>query len=269
VVAVVKVLDLFAGLCGWSAPFAERGHEVYSVDIDERFDVSSHADILTLTAADLPWKPDIILASPPCEGFSVLRIGQNWNHRSLGIPNTPKTPTAELGLALVAATLRLIDEIEPAFWVIENPRAMLRKLPLIAGRDRRTVTFCQYGTPYMKPTDLWGGFPPSLVMRPMCKPRGTCHVASPRGSTTGVQGYGSGVVRCPGCSRRFPMAASCPECGMAVSTVATPRAPGTAAEQRALSAKIPAELALDVCLAAERDLAAGDRPVPTSLWAVA
>ena len=72
----MRVLDLFAGLKGWSAPFEERGHEVFSVDLDDRFDVSLHADILTMSADDLPWRPDIILASPPCEAFSVMTIGR-------------------------------------------------------------------------------------------------------------------------------------------------------------------------------------------------
>jgi hypothetical protein len=36
----VRVLDLFAGLEGWSAPFRARDHDVISVDIDPRFDVS-------------------------------------------------------------------------------------------------------------------------------------------------------------------------------------------------------------------------------------
>lgn len=245
----MRVLDLFAGLRGWSDPFAERGHDVFSVDNDPRFDVSSHADILTLTAADLPWTPDIILASPPCEGFSVLRIGRNWYNRELGIPNLPKTPTAEMGLALVTATLRLVDELKPAFWVMENPRAMLRKLPVVAHADRRTVTYCQYGHPTMKPTDLWGGFPPSLVLRPMCRPRADCHIAAPRGSRTGIQSDSK--------SRKDPRwEAFALEQGQDVT-------------DPAVRAVIPADLALAVCLAAELDLEAGAKPIPTTLWAVA
>ena len=245
----MKVLDLFAGLCGWSAPFAARGHDVFSVDLDTRFDVSLHADILTLTPDDLPWKPDIILASPPCESFSVLRIGRNWHNRELGIPNLPKTPSAELGLRLVGATLRLINELAPSFWVIENPRAMLRKLPVMAECDRRTVTYCAYGHPTMKPTDLWGGFPPSLELRPMCRPKADCHIAAPRGSRTGIQSDSK--------TRKDPRWEA-----FAASV-------GHDVTDPAVRAVIPTELALDVCLAAENDLAAGGRPAPTSLWAVA
>lgn len=166
----LRVLDLFAGLEGWSAPWRERGHEVYSVDIEERFDVSVHADILSLEPADLPWRPDVILASPPCEKFSLLALGKAW------LPGyQPRHEGTELAMDLVRATVRLIDVIDPAFWIVENPVGILRKLGLLP-YERQTVTYCQYGAPWRKPTDLWGGFPPSLELRRRCKngdpPRG-------------------------------------------------------------------------------------------------
>jgi hypothetical protein len=178
----MKVLDLFAGLRGWSRPFEERGHEVFSVDLEERFDVSLHADIETMTAADVPWRPDIILASPPCEAFSVLRIGRNWTRE-----HQPRNDQARLAVRLVEATRRLIDALDPTYFVIENPRAKLRSLPALNDLGRVTVTYCQYGHPTMKPTDLWGGSPPSWTPRPMCRPRADCHIAAPRGSRTGIQ----------------------------------------------------------------------------------
>lgn len=259
----MKVLDLFAGLCGWSAPFAERGHEVYSIDLDERFDVSSHADILTLTAADLPWRPDIILASPPCEAFSVMTIGRNW-----APGRVPKTDKAVLGIALVEATMRVIEDARPTFFVIENPRAMLRKLSPLADLERRTVTYCQYGEPYMKPTDLWGGFPPSLVLRTMCRPKAPCHVSAPRGSRTGIQG---------GNEARWthPVLLAQSNNGHREDERARSKAlrdmAGTASQSElaAIRAKVPEQLGMDVCLAAEHDLATGAAPIPATLWAVA
>jgi hypothetical protein len=273
----VRVLDLFAGLGGWSAPFLERGHEVYRIDNDPRFEVESHADILTLAAADLPWRPDIILASPPCESFSVLTIGRNW-----APGRVPKTDGARLAIALVEATRRLIDDLRPAYFVVENPRAMLRTLPMLADLERRTVTYCQYGEPFMKPTDLWGGFPPSLVTRRMCRPRQDCHVSSPRGSTTGIQGDGVAKVKCPRCRERFlATIPDCPSCGKPYKATRTGSLENVKRQSRehfgtsymarlaALRAVIPHQLALDVCLAAERDLAAGAKPIPTMLWGVA
>lgn len=207
----MKVLDLFAGLKGWSEPFAERGHEVFSIELDKGFPgISLYADIINVTKADIPWQPDIILASPPCQGFSVMCIGRNWNK-----DHTPKTDKARQSITLVEKTLSLIADLAPQYFVIENPRAKLRKMPQMQHLERRTVTYCQYGENRMKPTDLWGRFPASLNLAPMCKNGMPCHVAAPRGSTTGTQGMDS-----------------------------------------AESAKIPAPLALSVCLAAEQDLAA-------------
>jgi hypothetical protein len=259
----VRVLDLFAGLGGWSAPFLERGHEVYRIDNDPRFEVESHADILTLAAADLPWRPDIILASPPCESFSVLTIGRNW-----APGRVPKTDGARLAIALVEATRRLLDDLAPAYFVVENPRAMLRTLPMLADLERRTVTYCQYGEPFRKPTDLWGGFPPSLRLHQPCRttrgrletdergltwvigPAGRCHLSAPRGSRTGIQGGE------PWLEARARASAELFGTWDKVTTAA----------QRA---KVPYDLGLAVCLAAERDLAAGAKPIPTMLWGVA
>jgi hypothetical protein len=182
----LRVVDLFSGMGGWSAPFIDAGDEVFRVEIDHRFPAELHADILTLDDYDFPWRPDLVLASPPCEGFSVMNIGKNWYH-----DGTPKTPKAEHALALVGWTLHLIRDLRPAYWVMENPRDKLRVLPVVAGLDRRTVTYCQYGEKRMKPTDLWSDrWPPSLNLHPPCKNGDPCHVRAPRGSTTGTQGYG-------------------------------------------------------------------------------
>lgn len=194
----LKMLDLFAGLGGWSAPFIERGHEVCRVDWDEKFELEITADITQLKASDLPWKPDVILASPPCETFSIASIGHHW-HKD----RQPKTEAAALGMELVRATVRLIQELEPKFAIMENPRGMLRKLNLIPA-PRVTVWYCHFGESRAKPTDLWGLPFPELDFRGECHsqkanhPQDCCcrdHTAAPRGSQTGTQGLGSYAVK--------------------------------------------------------------------------
>lgn len=180
----MRVLDLFAGLGGWTSAAADD--DVVTVDLDPSFAPTIVADIGRMTAADLgDWRPDVILASPPCERFTVMQIGRNWHGPRGNL--SPKRAEAAAAAELVEATLRLIDELAPAFWLVENPRAALRSLALMAEIPRRTVTYCQYGARTMKPTDLWGGFPPSLRLRPCCRPRATCHVSAPAGSKTGIQ----------------------------------------------------------------------------------
>jgi len=183
----LRVLDLFSGMNGWGDPWRHRGHDVIGIDYDKRLPATIHADLLTFDVNRLPWRPDVILASPPCEGFSVMNIGKNWNY-----DGTPKTDRARLALELVEATLRIVRETSPEFWVMENPRDKLRVLPVVSGLLRRTVTYCHYGEVRMKPTDLWSDrWPPSLVLHDPCKNGDPCHVRAPRGSTTGTQGFGT------------------------------------------------------------------------------
>ena len=115
-----------------------------------------------------------------------MTIGRRWYH-----DGRPKDDAARHALDLVARTLAIVDELEPAFWVMENPRDKLRVLPIVAGLERRTVTYCHYGEQRMKPTDLWSNsWPPSLALAAPCRNGDPCHVRAPRGSSTGTQGHG-------------------------------------------------------------------------------
>ena len=189
----MKVLDLFSGLGGWSSAFRNRGHEVVTVDIDPSFNPTIVANINELELEHLGDGWDIVLASPPCECFSVASISKHW----LGGYGScvPKTERAKSALELVRHTLDLIEGLEPKSWILENPRSKLRKIPFMGKYERATVTFCQYGDERMKPTDLWGVFPPTLEFRPMCKPSDDCHVRAPRGSKTGTQGRKNSASR--------------------------------------------------------------------------
>jgi hypothetical protein len=182
-----RVLDLFSGMNGWTEAF--RGEaEVFSVDIDPAFEADAYLDIGDTRAVlgALPWRPDVVLASPPCNSFSTMTMGRMWTPAG-----EPKHPTAVQGRRLVLATLRLIAILRPTFWVIENPRARLRTIGFLDGIERRTVTYCQLGEQRMKPTDLWGVFPPGLELPAPCKNGDPCHIPAPRGSTTGTQGTGT------------------------------------------------------------------------------
>jgi len=184
----MRVLDLFSGLRGWSAAFADRGHETFTIDFDPRFDADAYLDIGDTAAVldALPWRPDLILASPPCTAFTTMTMGRNWTHEG-----EPKTDRAREGQRLVLATLRLVAILRPGSWILENPRARLRSLGLLDGIERRTVWYCRLGETRAKPTDLWGVFPPGLVLPPGCHNGNPDHVAAPRGSYTGTQGMDS------------------------------------------------------------------------------
>ncbi len=180
----LKVLELFAGSRSIGKVGEMLGHEVYSSDITDFGGIDYVCDIRDFDGNQLPWRPDVVWASPPCTGFSVAAIGHHWTGgKGAYIPNTD---TARLGIELLEKTLDLIDALEPQHWFIENPRGLMRKMPQLTGKRRHTVTYCQYGDSRMKPTDIWTN---SATWQPraMCKNGAPCHEAAPRGSRTGTQ----------------------------------------------------------------------------------
>jgi hypothetical protein len=209
----MKVIDLFCGLGGWSNAFWQRGHDVITLDNNKRFDPNICANILDIKASDFPFKPDIILASPPCEGFTRLRYAFNWETPEVGGP-IPISVKSKLGIKILEKTVSLINELQPRYFIIENPVGKMRHMAAVADLERRTVTYCQYGSEAQKPTDLWGVFPPSLILRPPCKAGAACH-ASAAGDLKGA------IVR---------------------------------ANDAAARAFVPYGLSEEVCLAAEADL---------------
>lgn len=46
---------------------------------------------------------------------------------------------------MVEHTVRLICDLNPRYWFIENPRNMLRKLPIMTTMERYTIGYCSYG----------------------------------------------------------------------------------------------------------------------------
>ena len=90
--------------------------------------------------------------------------------------------------------LKLIEELNPKYYFIENPRGGLRKMDFMQDLPRYTITYCQYGHNSMKPTDIWTNHP-DPKFRPMCKNGQPCHEAAPRGSKTGLQGVKDKATR--------------------------------------------------------------------------
>lgn len=189
----MKLLELFAGSKSIGRVALDLGYEVCSSDSEPFYGIDYIVDILEFDYKEVPFIPDVIWASPPCESFSVASIGKHWNR-----DHTPKTERAVYGLSLVEKTIEIIahyQQLNPKLiWYIENPRGKLRKLIPNMLDDRlsnlwinRTVTYCRYGDDRMKPTDIWTNNQ-AWVPRPVCRNGADCHVPAPRGSRTGTQG---------------------------------------------------------------------------------
>ena len=172
-----------------TAVFGAAGDSVHEFRIDVAFDHEDTQRFMSLTPESLIrdyGKPDFIWGSPPCVTFSLASQAHHWT----GGKNAyvPKTKAASDNQNIIRHLRHIIEETKPTYgFIIENPRGILRKLPLLDGIERRTVTYCAYGDNRMKPTDLWGDVP-NWFARPMCKRNSPCHEAAPRGSSSGTLG---------------------------------------------------------------------------------
>jgi site-specific DNA-cytosine methylase len=134
------MLDLFCGLGGASRAMRERGWDVFGVDIDPAFDPEICED-MTRFEFSSERRVDFLWASPPCDEFS--REFMPWS----------KTGVAP-SLDLVRAVARIVKEVNPRFWCLENTRGSVKWISTVLGRP---VTHCGGGRIY-----LWGNHPPML-----------------------------------------------------------------------------------------------------------
>ena len=187
---IMKVLELFAGRQCIGKAFEKHGHQVFSIDNDASLaNIDWCADIGKITSGgilDKFGKPDVVWASPDCSSYSIAAISHHRTREASG-NLLPKSGYAEFCDNVNRNVLRLIAELNPIYWFIENPRGGMRKMDFMKGLPRYTVTYCQYGDERMKPTDIWTNHP-SPCFKPMCKNGSMCHVPAPRGSKTGTQG---------------------------------------------------------------------------------
>lgn len=136
-------VDLFCGHGGWTKGLLDAGFEVVGVDLLPQPEYPDGAsflqdDIRRLRGhvLRLPRRPYLVVASPPCQPFSTMRPGRE------------EPPCAE-GYELVAHALRVIAELRPAWWCIENVRGAWKWWkPILGDPDFKA-------NPYY----LWGKLP--------------------------------------------------------------------------------------------------------------
>lgn len=185
----MKVLELFSGTECLSNAFRERGHECFTVDWDEQFPSSLHCDIGKLTSEEIVEKfgyPDVIWAAFDCTTFSVAAISHHRRKNEITGSLDPISDYARRCDEVDQNVLRIIKELEPKVFIIENPRGGLRKMWWMRGIPRYTTTYCKYGDTRMKPTDFWSNI--DLELLPPCHNGDSCHEPAPRGSRAGTQG---------------------------------------------------------------------------------
>lgn len=123
------LVDIGAGTGGWQAPFRDAGWRTIGLDIESTSGTDVIGDVRHLPIA---CSPDLLVMSPPCTEFARWMLP--WLHE----------PSPDLDL--VEACLRVVDRLDPCWWVLENSRGLHQYW-----RPARA----NYGAYY-----LWGEFPP-------------------------------------------------------------------------------------------------------------
>lgn len=143
-------VDLFCGRGGWTKGLLAAGFDVAGYDLDPQpaypDEATFHqADVRDLRGEDLGG-PTVIVASPPCTGFSVA----NRMH-----PRENTRRPEPVDFELLAHCLRVIREADPPFFAIENVRGALKWWGPLLG-EPRLKSFPLY---------VWGRFPGFLVAK--------------------------------------------------------------------------------------------------------
>ena len=188
------MLELFAGSRSIGKAAEKMGMEVFSVDFLPFKGISLFGlrDIEEFSIADVPFVPDVIWASPPCQSYSLSAI----SHHRHAHDRSPKTEFAAKSDRLVINTLKIIRSFPDAVFYMENPRATLQKMPFMQGIEKAVVWYCRYGDRAAKPTHIFTNNLRSATNPHGWQPRPECfngnpkchHERAPRGSRTGTQG---------------------------------------------------------------------------------
>lgn len=193
----LTLLELFAGSRSVGSVAEEMGINVISSDIEQFDKIDYVVDILEFDYSKIDKKPDIIWASPPCEKWSLacgvqggniywesikekgkvvgIKPRENFDVRArytiLKEPDRVKEER-EFHISLLEKTLEIIEYYKPKVFLIENPFGYMRfylkdRVPYI-----NFVTYCQYGYPYRKPTNIFSNIELNLMF---CNIGDKCH----------------------------------------------------------------------------------------------
>jgi len=149
------MLDLFAGFGGQSEAFIQSGRwDVLRIDNNPLLsqvprmvieDIGSDLFFAMLEPSQIH-EIEYIHASPPCHGFSLGYHAPKAVASRTGESYEPSTELIEIAY-------KIIQELEPRFWSIENVRGSIKHLKPILGDPTIIIGAYVY----------WGRFPPLQI----------------------------------------------------------------------------------------------------------
>ena len=151
--------DLCSGLGGASEAFLANGWEVIRIENNNELGHVPNTIICSIEeffdTIDQWEKPDLIWASPPCREFSdafnapasiAARNGEDYH--------------PEYGMLVMMMCEKIIHQVNPEYWVIENVRGSQKYLNDVLGKPTQIINSIY----------LWGEFPE------ICLPFGYKHI---------------------------------------------------------------------------------------------
>ena len=151
----MKVLDLFCGRGGWSKPFVEAGDLVWGYDIQD-FSGIYPGIFIQIDLKDFHQSPigiDFAIASTPCDEFTIAL--EMWKNRG-------RLRNIEKGLDHVRQFKRIIQELKPRLWALENVEYGEKWItPVIGSNPSWHFKISRGGK-----RCLWSNFPIPLIDQP-------------------------------------------------------------------------------------------------------
>lgn len=156
------ILSLFDYSGSWSKPYRDAGYDVIQVDIKHGTDVFEVMEWV-LCDRNPNFKCYGILAAPPCTDFSISGVSF-WKSKETKPADYYSDVTClqfdnslDMHLGFVYATIEIIHQLKPKFWVIENPVGRIGKFVPELGEPWYFQPYW-YGDAYSKKTALFGKF---------------------------------------------------------------------------------------------------------------
>ena len=149
------MLDLFSGLGGASESMLNNGWDVKRIENNPALSLVPNTEImciydvgelldLGIYMGNIPSQLTLVWASPPCTDFSDGYNSPKSKAHRAGIGYHP-----EEAIAMVKETKRIIDILQPKYYIIENVRGAIPFLEKILGKPVMIIDSIV----------LWGRFP--------------------------------------------------------------------------------------------------------------
>jgi len=124
--------------CGAEKPFSQiaeaLGYGTFTLDLNPEYQPNLVGDVSEVLAKNIPPSPLIIWAAPPySDAFQEIDY---WESDGSFYPRNSEAQDA---IDKIRNTISLITALKPTWWFIENPKSLLRTMPLFSGFNRGYV----------------------------------------------------------------------------------------------------------------------------------